>query len=345
MAAPELQMNGGFLSVPWAEFVGRDGSHGANWTSGYGPNNRATFEIVVNWEDALQAEIDALGTSYFDPTKGILSRTLPVQHPIKPWMYCMTLVHARPLAWSEKLDSFVTGAQGSSQGITAVSAYQWMHLTFGFEIPPWNNVYSDSQLQAVGGGEWQRFCIVEPDYQQETYSTEIGMWLWADGGGANHPVIDSPLSAEVPIPYPVGKISVKWCRLPRAGLYGSMGASDFFNQNLTNCYGRVNSNPALWGIPANASTGILRFTGLKATPYGSPLAPFMQGLTAGQCNQYYDAHLEFSYMDPPYGNSANRGWNLRPFRGDNLWWLARVMGGNTMFPMADLTQCFQLSAT
>ncbi len=83
------------VGVPWTEYIGKDGSHGATWTAGYGQNNRATFDILIDWLDGPEAEADLLGTSIFvpggEPGTGFLNRTLPVRHPYKPWMLCAAI--------------------------------------------------------------------------------------------------------------------------------------------------------------------------------------------------------------------------------------------------------------
>jgi len=350
---PELRMNG-WIPVPWAEFIGKDGSHGASWNAGWGDGGTAsTFQILINWDDGPVAEQAILGTSVFLDQLGVLSRTLPVQHPIWSNQYAERIVSATPLRWNAKIDQFESGALSISTGVP-VSEYSYWHLVIGFAVPKYR-VLSDAQLDGIYGAlprqEWQRFVEVVPEPHVETFSREGWMWVWSDNGagGAGAPKVSASLTAPLGLSIYGETLHVRWRRLPRRGLFGQSGASPSFNGYLSGCLNQLRDGSfPLWiydSTNCNTDTGILRLTGVNATPVASPFDALAQNLTPIDFNCYYDVDMVFSLWDPPAGNKSYRGWNLAPNPGDNLWYLVNSWGTTRIFGTTDLSVAFTLSLT
>lgn len=338
---------GVWLPIPWEEYVGKDGSHGATFATGWDGGSQATFQILINWQDLLDAEVALLGTAYFN---GIfLHRTLPARHPYKPAYVCERILSAQPVRWSAKLNLWqeanITGTTGAP-----LSEYAYFLLTLGFHVPKYR-ILNDASLQTIYGGmfEWHRWCEVTPRVNYFTISREKGEhgWIWADGtttqAGGNPPTLNSQVVAPVGQVFLRKEIHVKWRRVPRRGLFANHGDSDMFNANLDSVWGKINSTTTLWAAPGNASSGVLRFVTAEATPIGSPFDSIVQGLTPFDINTYYDVDMTFDWFDPPFGDSAFRGHNLAPNPGDNFWYLITTTNGQTIYQTADLSLAFTLS--
>ena len=361
MASPELNLNG-WVSVPWTEFIGKDASHGASFSSGF-DQNQATFNVLVRWEDGLQFEQDALGVSWFDGYA--LHRTPPVRHPFKPWLRAERIISAHPVRWDAKLNepAELYGNGNSAATFSTQSTYDFWLISVGFAAPKYRSV-DDTTLQTdFGGHEWHRFCIVEQEPEYMTITREVGTWQWADathGPGLNGWLANP--RAQVPFNAPWGqtitswRIKVRWVRVPRYGLFGEAGTSDFLNENITNNSNYLHNNATpLWGAEGNAYSGVLKFISGHAEPVTSPFSPYTQGLGGTDPNLYYDVTLNWHRFDPPtYTNSPYRGHNLLPSPdiADPLWYLATNAGfdkttgeplGQGIFPTADLSIVFQLS--
>lgn len=359
MPVPELQ-NNGWIGIPWAEFIGKDGSHGASWNSTYEGESQSTFQILVNWVDGPAAEIYLLGSSRYDDNTGLLFRTMPARHPYKPSQFADKIISAQPLRWDSKAQSFSSAFVGTSAGVP-LSQYQWWLLTIGFVTPKYR-VLSDSDLQRIYGAsqEWRRFCEAHIEYHSTTLSKNGQTWRWA-ATAAGGPTLNEALSAPFGKSWNGQTVILRWRRLPRRGLYTESGEGLFFNKNLSGCINRVhNGNTDLWGLPGNVYSGVLRFDGAKATPIASPFDPAAQGLTATSINAFIDLELTFSVWDPPFGDTTfvnpnnlpdgMRGHNLAPNPGDNLWYLISTGGnvggtpsGALIFPTTDLSTVFQLA--
>jgi hypothetical protein len=358
MPVPELQ-NNGWIGIPWAEFIGKDGSHGATWNSTYEGESQSTFQILVNWSDGPEAETYLLGTSRFDDNTGYLYRTMPARHPYKPSQFADKIVSAQPLKWDSKAQNFSSGFIGQSAG-APLSQYQYWLLTIGFVTPKYR-VLSDADLQGIYGAnqEWRRF--VEPNV--ETHSTTLVQegqtWQWADTA-AGGPTLNQVLKAGFGQTFHSQTIVLRWRRLPRRGIYTESGEGLFLNRNIVSCLNRVHNGATdLWGLPGNVYSGVLRFDGAKATPIASPFAPEAQGLTDTSINAYVDLELTFTVWDPPFGDTTfvnpnnlpngMRGHNLAPNPGDQKWYLITTGGnvggtpsGALIFSTTDLSAVFQL---
>lgn len=348
---------GGWVAVAWEEYVGQDASHGATWSTAWDEGNQAVFQVIINWQDGLEFEIEALGYSTFNSNTTTLSRTLPVRHPYKSWMRCERILGVQPVRWDEKSAGFVSGFLSVPAGVP-ISEYAYLLVTMGFANPKYR-VLTDAQLQSLYGAnqEWRRFCEVKHRVNAQALTRENGSWYWADGSSTAAGAV--PPTRNNAIPAPIGQtlyhdeIHVKWKRLPRRGVYGQSGESDFFNTNILSNWGKVNSTTTLWGLSGNQWSGVLRFVSADATPISSPFDPGAQGLQATSINEYVDLDLVFDWFDPPYGDSAYRGHNLAPNPADNFWYLlttsnANAVGapaGQTIYPTADISQVFTLSLT
>lgn len=335
---------GGWLSIAWEEFVGRDASHGSSFSTGWDGGSQITLQILVNWADALQAELELLGSAVYNGQGG-LSRTLPKQHPIKPAYYCEQIVSAQPVKWVQKLQQFqAVGVTSSSTG-APTSEYLFYLLTVGFHVPKYR-VLSDADLLSRFGSmqEWRRFIEVKEVPSTQIISRDASLWQWDDAAlGANN---GKPLTAPVGAPIYSSQIQAIWRRVPRLGLYANAGESEFFNQNIRNNYNKVHNGATnLWSTEGNANTGTLRFVGAEAEVIPSPFDPIIQGLGTRDYNTYHNVTMNFHLWRPPAGTAGNQGHNLAPFT-DNLWYLIKTgNGGNRIFQMVDLTQVFQLSLT
>ena len=345
---------GNWISVPWEEYVGADGSHGATFSTGWDGGNQATLQILVEWNDALQAELDLLGSAVFQG--GNLLRTPPARHPYKTWLRAERILSAQPMRWDDKLQVF-NNPLLSNPTFSPISEYAYFLLTIGF-INPNYRILSDADLLNKYGAmqEWNRYCEPHQRIGVQMLSREGAQWKWLDGGGANQPVINNQLTAPVGTAIAMQEIHVKWKRVPRKGLMANNGESDMYNQNITNALNKVHNGATnLWQFVngaavalfnSNSNTSALRFVGVDSTPIPSPFDPIVQNLSQTNINQYFDVDFTFSVWLPPAGNSTNQGWNLAPFAGDNRWWLIGSEGaGNTIFQTADLSTVFQLSLT
>lgn len=344
MTVPNLQFNGNWLSVPWAEFIGKDASHGATWNAGWEDGGtQSTFSILVNWKDGPIVEPAILGTAVFNSDTNTLTRTLPVRHPYKSDAFAERIVSATPVKWDSKINDWV--AENMAVGAGArLSQYLYWLIVIGFAKPKYR-LMTDAVLDRTYGSprqEWRRFVEINVMDRVETFSREGANWKW-QAGPNNGQLLTAPLSSDI---Y-AAEWHVKWRRLPRLGVFANAGADERFNQNIIACRNKVHNGATnLWNMPGNANTGTLRLVSVKATPVGSPFDPLVQGLGDGSYNTYVDLDMVFTEWNPPYGDVGNQGWNLAPNPSDNLWWLVGTEGtGATRFQMADLTTAFQLSLT
>ena len=336
---------GGWVTVAWEEFVGQDASHGAAWSTGWEDGNQATFQVLINWNDALQFEIDVLGYAKFNKDTGKLQRTMPVRHPVKSFLRAERIVSVQPVRWDEKLQNFTSSFLSVPAGVP-VSQYSYFLVTIGFV-----GVKYRLLTDADTSGEWKRFCITDHKPSITNLSREGQLWQWDDAAlGANN---GAQLTAPVGVGIYSDQLHVTWKRVPRFGLFADSGESDYFNNNILSCFNKVHNGATdLWGyvngatVPAynaNANTSALRFVGIDAKPIASPFDPIVQGLTATATNTYYDVDLMFHIWQPPAGNATNQGHCLAPYP-NNLWYLIKTgNGGNRIFQTTDLTNIFTLS--
>lgn len=347
MARPQLYQNS-WITVPWAEFVGKDGSHGAQFNSGWTDDSRAIFNILVYWTDVLQAEQDILGIAIFDPATNRLSRTPPVAHPLKPQMRAEKIISAHPLAWNGKALVDFPYAWGNGGPTGALSSYVYFLLSIGFSVPKYA-IVTDTDLQTFFGGlEFNRWCEVEEDPQIETITREAGAFVWSTGSPAN--LLGQPFSAPLAQNINAESLKVIWRRVPRVGLFTDAGTGYLLNNNIKSSLGFVhNGDTPMWGIGsafgnANSNGSPLRLVSAKQRPISSPLWPLNQGIPWWAMNTYHDVEFTFRMWDPPSGDGVNFGHNLAPNPAfDGNWYLVKTLSGATIYPVGNLSIIFQLT--
>jgi hypothetical protein len=332
------QLNG-VTTVAYSIYTGRGaGSDGIDGALGHGPSgNQAALSIQVDADDVPLALSDLLG--YFDRTAetGYLHRNVPAIHPQFPWLYCTR----------------VTGMHGVKilGKKTFFSPWpDWDHVVLVclFQQPKYR-VLSDSILDKlyppvnVGGTnyrqEWQRYVTKIPQSVTEALTQQpSSFFAWAEGGGANHPVVN----ALVPTPQvqflPKQDVTLLWSQVPKVrGLESSAAATLDRPINLESTY-VVNNNTFL-GYPA----GTLLYKGFRYASINE--APYPLGLAFSRQTDpslTVDVELFFTYFNPPAGG-ATAGHNLAPFT-DGLWWKIYDAGTHTktLYPGFDFEKLFAL---
>lgn len=349
MARTLKNQAGGWLPFAWEEFVGRDGSHGASFSTGWDDSSQSTFQILIPWQSGAQAEVVILGYANFDGTS--LSRTLPVVHPYKPSHVAERIVSAQPVHWDSKSAGYVDGFVTNPAGVP-LSEYSYWLLTIGFHQPKYR-LLSDADLISIYGAknEWQRFVEGVGDPTVQMSSREGRLWKWNDATYGNN---GEQLTAPIGVGILGAEMNLKWRRVPRNGLFSNNGAAWFYNTNILNSVNKVHNGATnLFGFTSAAPAGSLyianvacgsglRFLGAKATPIPSPFAPGLMGLKRTDFNLYYDVDMHFSVWLPPAFNSNNQGHNLAP-NPDNQWVLVGSSASNSpIFPTGDLSKTFTL---
>lgn len=344
--------NNGWITVPWAEFVSKDGSKGSTFTSGWNDDSHAAMHIVVNWSDWIQAEQDILGIASWDPVLEFLYRTPPVQHPYKHQLRAEKILATQPMRFNGKTFTNFEYAWSIGGAQTAYAKYIFMMISIGFSVPKYA-ILTDTDLQInYGSLEFNRWCEVVEDQHLETITREAGSFVWQAGPHNGQPFV-APLGQH----FPSSTFKVLWKRVPRFGLFEDNGLGFRLNQNIRNNVGSVHNGAtplfgiANVGIPANNNTpnanangSSLRLASVRQTPVASPLAPPVQGLPWKAVNTYHDVEFTFHLWDPPSGDNVNFGHNLAPApEVDGKWYLVKTPGGATIYPVSDLTTIFELA--
>src|SRR5258706_13708518 len=98
-----LQQNGWFPSnIPWAEFVGREGPGASDGSMSYTGGNQLIMQILVYIDDMPQAIIDLCGTNTVMSGNTTINRTVPMAHPILPWLYAERITSIKPFQFVKK---------------------------------------------------------------------------------------------------------------------------------------------------------------------------------------------------------------------------------------------------
>lgn len=339
-----------YLSVPWAEFVSKDGSKGTTFTSGWNDDSRAVFNIIVNWNDALQAEQDILGIAYFDGN--YLHRSPPVQHPAKHSMRAEKILATHPMAWNGKAFTEFEYGWGVGGSSGAYSSYVFMMMSIGYTVPKYNHITDTDLQQNYGNNEFYRWVEVIEDERIETITREGGNYQWAAGPHTGKPFV-APLGQH----FSSSTVRVLWRRVPRVGLFEDGGLGFRLNQNIRSSLNTVhNGVTPIFGVSnapipannfianANSNGSSLRLVAAKQVSIASPLYPPNQGLPWYGINTYHDVEFTFHVWDPPSGDGVNFGHNLAPSpEADGLFYLIKTSLGALLYPVSDLGAAFRLS--
>lgn len=326
-------VNNGWLSVPWAEYVSRQGTT-LDAALSYDSGCTAAYTIQVNWSDLNQAITDLVGVNRWDkPTKQLV-RVPPARHPHFRWLYCSGISSVRPVRWDRK----TAGPRG------AVSEYELALITAKFTQPRWNRTLSDNDLQMDFGrsDEWERFCTHMPTSAVETLTLLPSEMLWAETSATGPKVGDSvtiPLGQRVR----VLNLQVIWHRVPRNGPVGGLfDKDDNLPTNLLAAIETVN-DATFMGYPAET----LLFKGYRFQPVDCP-EPDRATEAADSRGNYlmYDVVLDFLFRDPTAGG-ATRGWNLGPNWPDQRWYRLKSKKDATraLLEASDFKKLFAMAGT
>lgn len=334
MAVPEL-IDNGWLSVPWAEYVGRQAGnpHGgiADGAFSWEQGNQQTMAILVNFDDVHVALQDLGGTNIWNHLTGTLDRKPPARHPTFDWLYCSRVASCRPVKWLSKEN--VLGAPRSR--------YRYYLLVLLFTQPRYR-ILSDLELDLafppVAGErqEYRRWVTWNVEPASELLSREGGSFHYAEGGaGITGTAVKAPLINYLS----KNELVVKWHNLPRQALFGANGEGPA--TNIEAGLGKVNSAEFLHRPAGTLMLRNVRFVEHEAFHTGSingggsvpPLA--------------YDVEFYMGVWDPPPFDAAHRGWNLAPRAGSDVWYLVTTDGNPASPTLArgyDFTTLFKLQS-
>lgn len=317
----------GLLPFPWAEYVSRTPS-----TQAYRfqtDQTQATFSMEVYWDDFINNGSDGVVPrilGYPSVVDGIgntitrISRSLPMAHPLFPWLYATAITDVRGIKQT-----------GIKNGL---SSYDRAILTIAFTSLNYN-ILSDAQLPnfSIGANEFPneslRFVVKHPKPKVEYISLDRYFFKYAEGV--------SPPNGNT-FPLGIGKITVKvdlewtWCDVPDRAIFDSNG----YAPRIYPLMGTVNSVAF-----AGCDPGTLLFYPPEFTPRMAPVSPDATGIlsvdSAGNISNVprtWDVRFRFGYWDPaPRGVPAgsNKGWNLAIWPGDQKFYLVQSSKGNNLF--------------
>jgi hypothetical protein len=342
-------LNNGMISVPWAEFITKQGSS-AESAFGYADGNQSTLSILVGFNDLAQAVSDLLGYQQFNPQTTNLDRNLPAVHPFFNWLWCSRISGVHPYRFQTK----VTGSGSPYPGEPSLGSYGlydlWV-LTCVFTQPKFA-MYSDNFVDsnytvqtppASPRQEFRRFLEVIPQPASFALTRDANAsFTFVEGGGGTQPTANT---TNVPTPSAQFLTQVDynflWRRVPQIGLISqTTGRPD----NLIDSLNKVN-DAAFLGFPK----GTLLFKSFRLHPVEDPVSPTSFGLNLGRgdISLVYDVELVFSYFNPPSGitNATNFGWNLAPWT-DNRWYLVKDIGSkmHTIYDYTSFPVIFTLQS-
>ena len=355
MAAQPALVGNGWLSVPWAAYIGQGaGNDGMDGALGHGSSgNQATFAIQVEYDDLPFAMLELLGYYRFDEqaTEKYLKRDIPKQHPYFDWLYASRITSIRPMKFTEK----------AATPVGNYPRHRYWQIVILFQQPKYTMV-SDAVLDKifppvnVGGvnsrQEWERWAEWTFQGGVETMSIEAGKMKYSEGTGPPlQPTAGSTLfNSPTPRHLSKGTLTCVWRHVP---IYGFMSPTTRRPENMISCLGTVNS-AAFRNYPA----GTLRFDSFSYTlneaPYGVDQMLEVPAIGNNGAEKLWpsltvDVTLNWGFFDPPHGNSASRGHNLVPYFPDTSgsWYKVTAdgaAGSSSILPTSDHRLIFRRSA-
>ncbi len=287
------------LTVPWREYISRDGStYDESWAS---DSSQVSMTIDIYWTDRAQARREILG--YSKRVGTLLSRQLPMRHPFWDWMYATKISSARGLAFQDKY----IGPGGPT------SSYAFERLTIVFSALPFD-VLSDQQISSKAG-EWNRFVIktrrvntefAASDRSQFMYSTLAGAISGPYDGKSGPFNVYTAGSAPTSQPLFKGSVGIKISKVNLQWKWMYVADNFIFNNErsaakIEPCIGCVNSDTALDSSDGGGySAGTLLLDSVEFEPVIAPCSPTVMGLAAaGVPPRMWNVLFNLIYFNPP----------------------------------------------
>lgn len=327
---------GSSLTIPWAEFISKDGN--SQEYSFSMNDSKAVMKIIINGSDMVSAIDQILGYSV-KKADGTLGRFLPMRHPKLYWMFAQN-ISVQPLAWQGK-DFYLAGP---------ISDYEQVIITITFISPPYE-VFIDGTV-----AEYQRYVIrnFQPTSEVLTIDNQFLKFDSTQAGATKPAAVSAGSPAKVPSGYVITKhrLVFKWLQVPDNYLFNAGGSNNGgLPTGVTNGIGKVNLN-AFMGYAAKTLL-------LESPQFESVVQPIDPSLIipgggiGGGANfnsvpRAWNVTIPMLMFVPPINqnnvaNMVQNGWNSAP-AGDGNWWgiLNNIgAGGGGLYGTYDFTNIFK----
>lgn len=335
--APSLTFfaeNADSISTAHASFSMSGGSHATQTLYLSGDNYE---DGAVPLEDVIESISIILGEVNTLPTYGIIDRSLPLAHPLYPWLYASS-VGIRGYGQPYKAISQIPMEAPPLPNMTAYRSYEFnvdftprpYVVASNASVPLLPVVFYDASglpIPVEVGAEWVRFTNWWYDRKFESITARQGQMRFrlANGGTvANVPFVDMPK-----LFLPDSVLHILWHQVPYRYIYSE-------NSYLDGLIGYINQNKFTTWEP-----GELLYIGYNAKPYTPPVQE-LDAINTGttgfifSAEKLVDVELLFLrtkrklgsagelYNSPTIGTVGlpywiQAGWNLAPNVADRLF--------------------------
>jgi hypothetical protein len=312
-AGGEVLGGRGGLSVPWHEFLSRQGGT-SSASFGWGGENQSVLNIDVHFTEVKDAVNLLLGYPTIDyspepllPRK--LRRHLPMRNPFWQTHRATRITEMRPLRFTGK----------EIGPYSSFSDYEQMRLTVLFQVPTYA-MLSDGYLQDhKGGDESQRWVYWKRKTSLSQVMREGDSVKW----GPNAPEGLRGNSLTVPFGMVLHKQSLTciWRCVPEKFFQTAAGRAT----GLDACGGRVNAAP-FRGYPR----GSVLLESYDEDDISIPVDPTLVSLLQWEPPRVYDLSIHLAVFDPPLGpGETEHGWNCAPSTKSGLYYLLTTSDGSS----------------
>lgn len=282
-----------------------------------------------------QAIARILGFTRYNGTGVNLLRACPARHPLYPWLRATKITAVTPIGKEFLREQSPLGR------ITGTDLPVLIHSAYRFTILFQSLTY-EALEDAEVTTERERFVTEEVQARSEILERQGGQFYFVAG---TPPGNTDPQTA---FPQPIGMLVgsydlvLTWHSVPREAIFNAM-----YPTKIVSLLGKVNNDSvrapyvapgAKLGLGGtySYSPGVMLFTGVEIRPEQAPVAPQIMGLgNIFRTPRTYTVRYIFA-IDP-------RGHNLKPWAGNNTWYLVTHNGlapvdGKTIYEPAALVE-------
>lgn len=316
---------GGGLTIPWTEFVSRQGWAGdGSYRVG---ETRVVRHLIIHFSNLDTAIREVLGYS-FRTLGGRLSRVLPMRDPHFTWTYASAITSIRGI-------KFIGKNAGGGHGPYA--DYSYAIISVLFTTPPYA-VKSDTDIIVNGSPyEWRRFVEKRFDVVGESLNTEAAELKF----GANYTPPNQTIHRQYPFITFKTNLSWTWVQVPDVGLFSGGGYDEGGRpEEVLACLGKVNSVEFEGWQPET-----LLFFPPRFEPYVMPVPPHVLNLAPNAVPRSWNVTMNMvGWEVSPLGANevTTGGWTKVPsILG--TWFTVTRTGGAKLYGEIDFARAFLMN--